>query len=1110
MLVTFISECEKNSLKKTRRVLDAFASRIGNNTWQTAITQEGLDAVQKLLKQTASKNTAVSCHRVKSRQLTEVLWIVGNRDKFNSEGIVAVNYTKKDILKNYYENDWKYLPLIRSITAMAALFHDWGKSSELFQAKLSKKQNLPKGDPLRHEWISLLFLNAFVKDQKDKEWLNKLIKGEFDGKTLNNKISKNTKKPMKELPIMASLIGWLIVSHHRLPTIYPKNDNDNNWREEPSKTIRKTLQRITSDWWYQNKHDEREFDKNLKRCFDYSLGTPSDSAKWLKLVSKYANKLLLELSFLEKFTDDEFRFVLHYSRLSLMLGDYHYSSLGFDDKTRITTQELKIYANTDKNPTTGKIELKQSLDEHLLGVAKQAVANSYLLQALENKNNEMPQAYDNKKLKEKSVGKFEWQDMSVKKIIKWRDKQNKLNSSNFGFFAVNMASTGTGKTTANAKIMQALSPKKDSLRFILALGLRTLTLQTGDEYRNRVGLSSGELGVLIGSNAILDLHNQNQSTNNDKNEKYGSESNQELSSGKFDFEGVIPDDFLKTLFPEKKSKKNKKFLYAPVLSCTIDYMMSATEVNKGGKYILPTLRLMSSDLVIDEIDDFDGTDLIAIGRLIHLTGMLGRKVMISSATIPPDLAKGYFNAYQSGWKIFAKVKDENTNIGCAWVDESGKNIAIKTIDSLEKYQQEHTKFIDKRIKYLAEQTIKRKVNIAPVNIKEVENIERYFYDCIWNEVLIKHSHHHIKENKTNRRVSFGVVRFANINPCIDFTRYLLNVKLDNDTEIRTMAYHSAQILIMRHEQEKHLDNVLKRGENSNILDNDIIKNHLKNTTKKNVIFILVVTPLEEVGRDHDFDWAVIEPSSYRSFVQLAGRVLRHRDLTITKPNIAIMQYNLRFLSNNKSNNGKPAFCYPGYENKNNGNEFILNSHNLENLLDTNSLANKLDATNRIQKPNNNKLANLEHKVIANLLTNYKQKGPEAMQGWLEGFWWMTGMPQRYVKFRDSSPSITKYLLPDDNFSDEWWFFEKDVNGEIGRQSSNINNGENNYDDLSDNEKARLWIDRDYKKLLQELSKDGDLRQVALIYGELNFAIYPKERISDVKYSYSHQLGLSRK
>jgi CRISPR-associated endonuclease/helicase Cas3 len=39
--------------------------------------------------------------------------------------------------------------------------------------------------------------------------------------------------------------------------------------------------------------------------------------------------------------------------------------------------------------------------------------------------------------------------------------------------------------------------------------------------------------------------------------------------------------------------------------------------------------------------------------------MLGRKVMISSATIAPDLALGFFNAYQAGWHIFAKMRSKN-------------------------------------------------------------------------------------------------------------------------------------------------------------------------------------------------------------------------------------------------------------------------------------------------------------------------------------------------------------------------------------------------------------------------------------------------------------------
>ncbi|MCC8997627.1 MAG: CRISPR-associated helicase Cas3' [Nitrosomonas sp.] len=98
MMVTFVSECEKKALSRTRRVLDAFANRIGSNTWQTVITEEGLIAVKTLLRKTATKNTAVACHWIRSRSRSELVWIVGNRDRFNSQGIVPVNSTTKELI----------------------------------------------------------------------------------------------------------------------------------------------------------------------------------------------------------------------------------------------------------------------------------------------------------------------------------------------------------------------------------------------------------------------------------------------------------------------------------------------------------------------------------------------------------------------------------------------------------------------------------------------------------------------------------------------------------------------------------------------------------------------------------------------------------------------------------------------------------------------------------------------------------------------------------------------------------------------------------------------------------------------------------------------------
>ncbi|HFU74818.1 MAG TPA: CRISPR-associated endonuclease Cas3'', partial [Arcobacter sp.] len=167
--------------KRTRRVLDSFANRIGDNTWQTIITQEGLNAVQKLLRKTASKSTAVSCHWIRSRSRSDFLWVVGNREEFDENGVVPVNYgvtkrfigEKEIMLDKIYANtngqrldqhlfSVGYLAkkLIEKIVPeddnlakavyVAGLWHDIGKIDENFQAwvlKELKKQKKYKDIP---------------------------------------------------------------------------------------------------------------------------------------------------------------------------------------------------------------------------------------------------------------------------------------------------------------------------------------------------------------------------------------------------------------------------------------------------------------------------------------------------------------------------------------------------------------------------------------------------------------------------------------------------------------------------------------------------------------------------------------------------------------------------------------------------------------------------------------------------------------------------------------------------------------------------------------------------------------------------------------------------
>jgi CRISPR-associated endonuclease/helicase Cas3 len=93
--------------------------------------------------------------------------------------------------------------------------------------------------------------------------------------------------------------------------------------------------------------------------------------------------------------------------------------------------------------------------------------------------------------------RFHWQNKAWDVALSLREK-----SAEQGFFGINMASTGCGKTFANARIMYALADEQEGCRFSVALGLRTLTLQTGQALQSRLGLDDDTLAVVTGSAAV--------------------------------------------------------------------------------------------------------------------------------------------------------------------------------------------------------------------------------------------------------------------------------------------------------------------------------------------------------------------------------------------------------------------------------------------------------------------------------------------------------------------------------------------------------------------------------------------------------------------------------
>ncbi|WP_456429359.1 hypothetical protein, partial [Nitratifractor sp.] len=430
-MVIFVSECEKGALKRTRRILDSFADRIGTNTWRTVITKEGLDAVHKLLRKTATKNTAVACHWIRSRNRSDLLWIVGNREKFNTQGIVPVHRTSIDLLKLYEENDWRDMDLMKALTAVAALFHDWGKASRCFQEKLRDASS--KADALRHEWVSVMLLGSFVSIDPDT-WKERILNDHMDTDSILQKLKTFRFEAFATLPLDAQLIAWQILSHHRLPLLNDKNRQVG--KESPLPHLEAFFYTVSESWGYQN---EKE---NEAPCLEFPQGLLLESHKWRAELKRWVHRLAHAEDRLKIAEENgTLRYILHHSRLALMLGDHNYSSQTADPTW---PKNVELFANTDRKNKT----FNQRLDEHLCGVCKTALSILYRLPLLRE---ELPQSRKVAKLRKPSPAPFAWQDKAVRKIAEFYNPKERKR----GFFAVNMASTGMGKTIANAKIMRA-------------------------------------------------------------------------------------------------------------------------------------------------------------------------------------------------------------------------------------------------------------------------------------------------------------------------------------------------------------------------------------------------------------------------------------------------------------------------------------------------------------------------------------------------------------------------------------------------------------------------------------------------------------------------------
>jgi len=940
MLVLFVSECERRAFVHTRQILCRYATQIGRRTWLARLSLEGLQTVHEALRAKATRQMAVACHRVRGRQRYELLWIVGSRRHFAADGSFAFSQSSKAVPREPYQS----APMergVRYLAELAGLFHDLGKDNAVFQDKLSG--NARTRDPLRHEYLSCLLLqrlnylakriaadNSTGADERtglppeagtnpaikeDIAWLRVCAEPALLDKALNalckddtwSGLAKTAGKDKLSLPDektapLLRALAWLVLTHHRLPAA----------GAEP----------LTPAAAY---HRDENADPAL--CLQLPAGTQriwQSGRQWNARVVAISARLLRWWHehgvLLQRDADAWWLTVTVHGRAGLMLADQRISAADSADRGNPNPATGSgIYANTRKAGG-----MAAPLERHLFQVGREAGQFAMQLFRLRQDMPVVPASAIPAALRpdEQAPELFRWQHAIVEKIKAQR--RNSIGGG--GFFGLVMAGTGSGKTRGCAAIMAALG---ETLRYTVALGLRSLTRQTGDAYRTQLELQDERyLAVLIG--ASLDKRVEQECA------QQGSESAAAIGAwdttvaGEWDVDQPLPERISAL---GGKRPGNRLLLAAPILVCTVDHLVTAADPRRS-YHLLPLIRLLSADVVLDEIDNYSEQDLIVLGKLIFLAGFAGRRVILSSATLSPPLAEALFEAYQQGYRHYLTRSGQQQPLCIAWVsDLPGRqqlrswDVTTPTVD----FAKAHQRFCASLIDGLDQRPVSRRVNFLPLPAGADENQ--------WWPVLAEacrglHDRHALPDPATGKRLSIGLVRTANIGPCWRFARYLAQQPtLAANHRHSVVAYHGRLLPVVRFELERLLDELLVRKDEARLWQHPAIRRLLDGAAESNVMLIIVATPVEEIGRDHDFDWGIIEPSSARSIVQCAGRIRRHRPAGTNLDNVLVLTSNFNALQGRNV-----AYTRPGPESR----HYPLATHDAEQLLPAAAWRDRLD------------------------------------------------------------------------------------------------------------------------------------------------------------------------
>nr|WP_180897409.1 MULTISPECIES: HD domain-containing protein [unclassified Martelella] len=823
---------------------------------------------------------------------------IGARHAFSDEGVVPVSSHPADFRRGASVRD-----ATRSgaaSVAIAALFHDLGKATVLFQNKLRRalkggqpeqnklrralKGGRPEADAVRHELFSAAVWDDLFGETPDADLADALADMQPAA------IDKSCQRVRELLKLahahpkdafgfrfiqregsLSHLIGMLILTHHRLPSA----DSDH----------------VTI---LGERHVRAESPLNRDQDLAIAPGIPFwHEAWWGAAIRAEAERLQ---------PGDQPASGDIALRASLMFADH----LGSAKSARSNAVADHLANTKTEKGDTGPAD---SLSRHVKRVYRYSRFAHEMTHALRDRFPALDQSdlpTDIAFPPPAPQSRFAWQNQAARAARAMCEKREG------GFFAAILAGTGTGKSRGAPKILAAAAmgdtiPQRRYLRMSLGLGLRVLATQSAKEYVADLGFAPEDISVLVGDPPLEFGEPPSEEISDEA--VYGSESLVKLPEWLRveNVEGPVPLEgdpregrwlkglsldtdrglpaFLDLVLEamDKRAEAGQRLLQAPIMVGTIDHLMGVA-APVSSRFLLQSLRVMTSDLILDEIDQFDGEDLAAIARLVFQAGATGRRVIIMSATLTPDIAEALHQAYSRGWADHARASGTADHVNLLLCGDTTDSIFTNADDEA-----------------LADILARCRASILD-GIRTAPALRRgeILPHCSgWEELVEQIDHGCSRLHDLNAveidgfRVSFGLVRMTRIAHSAALAVQIRSGNLGGRLRV-LVCLHSQLPRLHRGYIEARLKRALTRkGTDPDTGVRDLCRTEgvferASDIGAREIEIVVVATPVIETGNDVDFDWALIDPISTRSIIQSAGRVRRHRPATGDRPNILIL------------------------------------------------------------------------------------------------------------------------------------------------------------------------------------------------------------------------------